>query len=238
MRVAILADIHANLPAFEAVLADADAHGCERIYHAGDLIAIGPYPAEVVDLARARGVRCVKGNHEEWVGRGLPAEPVPSMDAEELAHQHWTHAQLGAARREYIEGMPTSIRESLEGVRLTVVHFALAEGEMLFKRVDARGSDEAILSVFGEHEADLVCFGHIHPRRLSRQFGGRHFLNPGTVGCNPGGRADYAVVECTDGAFAVDERSVEYDSRELLVRYDELQVPARDFLRRVFLGVR
>lgn len=53
IRVAILADVHANLPALTAALADARTNQCERVYHAGDLIGIGPYPAEVVDLARA-----------------------------------------------------------------------------------------------------------------------------------------------------------------------------------------
>lgn len=52
MRIATLADVHANLPALTVVLADAHEHGCERFYHAGDLIAIGPYPGEVVDLTR------------------------------------------------------------------------------------------------------------------------------------------------------------------------------------------
>ena len=58
MKIAILADVHANLPALRAALADAEQQGCERLYHAGDLIAIGPYPAEVIDLARLRAVRC------------------------------------------------------------------------------------------------------------------------------------------------------------------------------------
>ena len=65
MRIAMLADSHANLPALTAVLEDIHRRGCERIYHAGDLIAIGPYPAEVVDLAMANGMRCVLGNHDE-----------------------------------------------------------------------------------------------------------------------------------------------------------------------------
>jgi predicted phosphodiesterase len=56
VRIAVLADVHANLPALVAALADARQRGCKRIYHAGDLIAIGPYPSEVVDLARAIGL--------------------------------------------------------------------------------------------------------------------------------------------------------------------------------------
>ena len=64
MRIALLTDIHANLPALTAVLAAIQPRGCERIYHAGDLIGIGPYPAEGVDLAMSSGMRCVLGLFE------------------------------------------------------------------------------------------------------------------------------------------------------------------------------
>jgi predicted phosphodiesterase len=126
-RIAILADVHANLPALSAVLADAQQRGCERVYHAGDLIAIGPYPVEVVDLARASGMICVPGNHEAWVTTGLPPDPVPGLqDDGELMHQHWTHSRLDRARRDFIRGLPWAISETIQGVRLAVVHFALA----------------------------------------------------------------------------------------------------------------
>ena len=76
-RIALLTDIHANLPALMAVLEDVQRRGCERIYHAGDLIAIGPYPEEVVDLAMANGMRCVLGNHDELVLKGISARSHP-----------------------------------------------------------------------------------------------------------------------------------------------------------------
>jgi predicted phosphodiesterase len=126
-RIAILADVHANLPALAPVLADARQRGYERIYHAGDLIGIDPYPAEVVDLARVNGMLCVQGNHEAWVTTGLPPDPVPGLhDDDELLHQHWTHSRLDWPRRDFICGLPHIINETIQGVRLTVMHFALA----------------------------------------------------------------------------------------------------------------
>lgn len=86
MRIALLADIHANLPALTAVLADIQPRGCERLYHAGDLIAIGPYPAEVVDLAMSTGMRCVQGNHDELLLKGIPQDPTPGMHDDERMH--------------------------------------------------------------------------------------------------------------------------------------------------------
>lgn len=238
MRIAALADVHANLPALRAVLDDAARCGCDRIYHAGDLIAIGPYPAEVVDLARASGMQCVQGNHEEWLARGLPPDPTPAMDDEELRHQHWTHSRLDAARRNYLRTLPYVIDEVLDGLRVIVVHFALdADGnERRFSSIDFRSKDEEVLDAFSAPPGSLVCFGHLHGRRIFRERGGCLFLNPGTVGCGREPVADYAVVRIERGRCTVEDRRVPYDRTTLLARYDELEVPARDSIRRQFFG--
>jgi putative phosphoesterase len=237
-RIAILADVHANLPALSAVLADAQQRGCEQIYHAGDLIAIGPYPAEVVDLARASGMICVQGNHEAWVTTGLPPDPVPGLqDDGELMHQHWTHSRLDRARRDFIRGLPWAISETIQGVRLTVVHFALAVDGRSLKDVSPRWDDAGILDLFTDTPGDLVCFGHLHERRFNREYHGRHFLNPGAAGCSRRPEATYAIIEMADGHFAIEERQVTYEREALLARYDALEIPARAFIRKVFFGV-
>jgi putative phosphoesterase len=237
MRIALLTDIHANLPALMAVLEDVQRRGCERIYHAGDLIAIGPYPAEVVDLAMSNGMRCVLGNHDELVLKGIPLESTPGMDADELRHQHWTHSRLDQGRRDFIRGFPYVISDEIEGVRLTVVHFALEREGTAFKHFNPRGSDEEILGLFGDTPGELVCFGHLHERRFSREFGGRHFLNPGAVGCSHQAEACYAIVDLSGGRFAIEECRVKYERGALLERYRELEIPAREVILKVFFGV-
>jgi putative phosphoesterase len=237
MRIAILADAHANLPALSAALADARRCGCERVYHAGDLIAIGPYPAEVVDLARSSGMACVQGNHDAWVTTGLPSDPIPGLqDDDELMHQHWTHSRLDKARRDFVRGLPHAISETISGVRLVVVHFALAADGCSFRDVSPRWGDAEILDLFADTPGALVCFGHLHERRFNRDYDGRHFLNPGAVGCSHRSEASYAVVDVTNGSFAIEERRVAYERGPLLARYDELEVPARNFIRKAFFG--
>jgi predicted phosphodiesterase len=76
-RVAVIADVHANLPALAASLADIRAAACDEVYCLGDVIGIGPYPAECLALLLADPtVRCVMGNHDAWFATGLP-EPLP-----------------------------------------------------------------------------------------------------------------------------------------------------------------
>ena len=237
MRIALLTDIHANLPALIAVLAAIQPRGCERIYHAGDLIGIGPYPAEVVDLAISNGVRCVLGNHDELVVKGLPLDPVPGMGDDELMHQHWTHSRLDKPRRDFIRGFPYMLQEQIEGVQLTVVHFALTQQQNAFKPVDFRGSEEEILGLFSDTPGELMCFGHLHGQRLNREYGSRHFLNPGSLGTGAQAEASYAWIELREGRFEIEMLRVPYQRGELLARYDQLEIPAREVIRKIFFGV-
>jgi len=237
MRIAMLADVHANLPALTAVLADAHERGCEQVYHAGDLIAIGPYLGEVVDLARASGMICVKGNHEAWIMAGLPPDPKPGPhDDAELQHQHWTPTRLNQARRDFIRGLPYMICETIQGVRVTVVHWALAADGHTLKDVNTRWGDDVILDLFADTPGDLVCFGHLHERRFNRAYQGRHFLNPGAAGCTHRSKAPYAIVDIAGGRFVIEERIVSYHRGARLARYNVLEIPARDFIRKAFFG--
>jgi predicted phosphodiesterase len=73
MRIAVFTDVHGNLPALEAALAAIERARCDAIYHTGDAIGIGPYPAECLDrLLHAPRVYCVMGNHDAWFAYGLP----------------------------------------------------------------------------------------------------------------------------------------------------------------------
>ena len=73
MKVAVLTDVHANLPALEATLRVIEDAGCEAIYHTGDAIGIGPFPAEcLARLLATPRMRLIMGNHDAWFAFGLP----------------------------------------------------------------------------------------------------------------------------------------------------------------------
>lgn len=236
-RIALLTDIHANLPALTVVLAEVQRLGCERIYHAGDLIDIGPYPAEVVDLAQAWGMICVRGNHEAWLMGDAPVGLGQGLrDQDEMDHEQWTLSRLDRAQRDFIREMPPIISATIDGVHFSVVHFALAADGCSISDVSPRWSDDRILDLFVRMPGALVCFGHLHERRFNRIYRGQHFLNPGAVGCSHHGEARFATVDILGGRFAIAEHRVAYERGPLLAAYDVLEVPARDFIRKVFFG--
>jgi hypothetical protein len=97
-RIAVFTDVHANLPALDAALAEIDRLGVDATYHTGDAIGIGPFPAECLDRLLSRpSTQFLMGNHDAWFAFGLPDESLPGMPPDEREHQLWVHEQLDPA---------------------------------------------------------------------------------------------------------------------------------------------
>ncbi len=213
MRIAVVADLHGNLPAFRAVLDDAAKIGCDAIWCAGDVVGRGPHPNEVTELLRALDVPTVQGNWDEAVGmdRDYSGALWPSRETEEMGEVSlaWTKERLTDENRAWLRNLPTSQRFSVEGRSVLLFHGSpLKQTEYLWSDRPSRyfariASDEA---------DDLFCFGHTH-ESFHRVVGQGHFVAAGSVGCGTDGdaRARYAVVYIGQPDVAVGFRSVDYD---------------------------
>lgn len=233
MRIAVITDAHANLPALQVALQDIGEQGCDAIYHTGDAIGIGPYPAECLDLLLSTPrMRCLIGNHDAWFAFGLP-DPWP-YSPEELAHQHWVHGQLDAALRPAVAAWPVVARESPDGVGVALLHYAPTGAPGTFAPIvlDPRAEDLDLL--FAPYVSQLLFYGHHHP--FSDLTGRARYINPGALGCHSVPLARYALLETRpDGRYTLEHRAVPYDAVPLLADMERRQVPARDFIRQVFL---
>ena len=172
IKIAVITDLHANLPALQAVLAAIQAEGCDRIIHTGDAIDIGPHPRECLDLLLALPkIQLLKGNHENYFVDGIPDPRPASMSDGQVAHQAWVREQLGSELRERVAAWPYVIQCEFEGVRTTFVHYALDRSRSL-RSPDHAGRDfEPIVrdpaasvldTLFGRYESQLVFYGHDH----------------------------------------------------------------------------
>jgi putative phosphoesterase len=237
MRLAVMTDVHANLPALRAALDAVETEGCDAVVHTGDAIAIGPHPAECLDLLlQAPGKRLVMGNHDAWFAFGLPHPRPTWMTEGEVVHQLWTHAQLDPALRATVGAWPYAIDEEIEGVRVHFAHYGLdATGQGLAPFVK-RPAPADLDAMFAATGADLVCYGHDHePLDL---VGAARYVNPGALGCSREPVARFAIVEVAGGRFTVDRRAVPYDDAGLLRAFAERKVPERDFILANFFGRR
>lgn len=213
MRIAVIGDVHGNLPALRAVLDDAAGIGADALYCVGDVVGRGPHPNEVVEELRRLEVPTVQGNWDEAVGmdREQTGSAWTTAEAESAgdASMRWTAETMTEENRAWLRQLPATLRVTVAGRSAYFFHGSpLRENEYLWadrpSRVFARiASDEA---------DDLFCFGHTH-EAWHRVVGQAHFVACGSVGCGTDGdaRARYAVIYIGEPEIAVGFRSVDYD---------------------------
>src|SRR5262252_3860452 len=128
-RIAVFTDVHANLPALDAALAEIDRLGVDATYHTGDAIGIGPFPAECLDRLLTRAsTHLLMGNHDAWFAFGLPDESGPWMAPDEREHQRWVHAQLEPGLKQVVAAWPYASTLRIEGLRIDFLHYPLSDG--------------------------------------------------------------------------------------------------------------
>lgn len=213
MRIAVLADVHANLPALEAVLDDAVALGCDTIWCVGDVVGRGPHPGEVITELQRMGLPTIQGNWDEAVGlrREHPGVAWPNREAEVagLESLMWTIAHTTDEQRSWLRQLPATARLDVEDRSVLLFHGSpLRQSDYLWSDRPSR----IFARVVSEQGDDLLCFGNTH-EAFHRVIGKSHFVAAGSVGCgtpdDPGAR--YAVVDLAGAELMVNFRSVPYD---------------------------
>jgi len=245
MRYALISDIHANLPALDAVLADiARRPDVDATYHLGDLVGYSPWPDETVARLRAAGIAGVAGNYDSTVALQAAHCGCRSENArqEELAHQSfaWTLAHTSAASRAYLAGLPFRIDLRPLGGHAAGPTVTLLHGNQVLNTVYvfAERPDEFLRKMgatVGARLGDVVCFGHTHVP-WHRTVDGVHFVNTGSVGRPKDGdwRAGYVLLDISEDAVHVSIVRVEYDVESAARGVIDAGLPMEfaDFLRR------
>lgn len=221
MRIALLSDVHANLPALEAVLADLDRRGPDATYHLGDLVGYAPWPNEVVALLRSRAIAGVAGNYDSTVATRYQHCGCRYEDPlqERLSHlsYEWTLAHVSAETTRTLAALPFRLDllprgGHQAGPRVVLVHGAPTLNTLywtgdrpddFFRKMAARA---------GLAAGDVIAFGHTH-KPWHRELDGIHFVNTGSVGRPKDGdwRAGYVVLEAGPAGMAVEFVRIEYD---------------------------
>jgi putative phosphoesterase len=213
VRVAVVSDIHGNLPALEAVLGEVEAEGVDAVVCAGDVLG-GPFPAEVFDrLTSLPEVHIVRGNADRFV-----------LDGTDEHNQDWEaqRRQLGDERLTAVAAWPLTVELEVEGIGRTLFFHAIPTAdEPVFTRITP---DEDVARLVGDVEAELLVCGHTHMQFDRRLPSGLRIVNAGSVGLPYEGRrgAFWAVLGPT-----VQLRHTEYDVEAALAafRADGAPVP-------------
>lgn len=234
MRIGIFTDLHANLPALKRILAFFANADCDMIYHVGDMIGIGPYPRECLDLAnKVSNLIPIMGNHDYWYASGLPSPQPAWMSDEEVAHQRWTHLQLQGTHREWVQQWPFSTALEKFGLRIEFRHYALNEDKSWFRDFIKNPTAKDFDDHFDDVDADLVFHGHDHQCR--ELVGRKRYINPGSAGCYDRPEARVAILDIEKENYRLELHSLTYDDDGLMEAFDNRLVPARDFIRKAFI---
>jgi protein phosphatase len=208
-RIAVVSDVHGNMTAYDAVLADIDARGIRRVFNLGDVVGKGPRGAAAIARTRERCEATVRGNWDEIVERDdLDLYPPMKWWHEELAEDDWA----------WLRNLPFSVDVELSGRVVRMFH---ASADSVGHRVRRRHTDEELDGMFANTPAtgdgappQVVIYGDIHDA-YARGRDGKILLNAGSVG-NPLDEptAAYIILEGVAGGTVADH-----------FRYEIVRVP-------------
>ncbi len=245
MRYAVIADVHANLPALEAVIADLRTRATDGVVVLGDIVGYGAFPNECVDVIATAGWPCLAGNHDLMALGALSDARCIPMARQTLA---WTRQVIGDDVRTYLASLPPTL--SLAG-GVVAAHGTLASPEEYLTTADQAIANLSRLPEIAV-SSDILLVGHTHRVWACTSQGrtpavrgdepvglGRLpvVVNPGAVGQVRGGRvcARYAILDVE--ARTAEFRSVAYDVRRERSELARQGLPAGTYrIRRSVIG--
>jgi predicted phosphodiesterase len=226
--VAVITDIHANLPALQAALARIDELGIERIYCGGDLVGYGPHPNEVCALIAERAIPSIYGNYDYAIARDLHdcgcAYITPHDRELGQRSVEWTLAHTDQTSKAFMRALPFDLRFRVGATAVHLVHGSPRKvNEYLFEDKPA-----SLYERLAAAEPDQVLvFGHTHNPWI-HSYGAVRFDNCGSVGKPKDGdpRGAYAILAATADDVEVTIERVEYDAEAVAREVASAGLPA------------
>jgi predicted phosphodiesterase len=231
MKFAIIADIHANLEAFEVVLEDIKNQNCTHIACLGDVVGYNANPKECLDIVRSMSIPCVKGNHDEYCSSEEALEGFNPAAAEAV---NWTRRQLTLEDRQWLR----DLRYTRMVTSFTIVHATL-DGPQRWGYV----FDKLAAAASFTYQNTAVCFfGHTHVpvafmrdsivrggtySKFKTEPGKKYFVNVGAVGQPRDGnpKSAYVVYDVFEGTIEL--RRLDYDIPKAQAKIRAAGLPER-----------
>jgi putative phosphoesterase len=224
MRIAILSDIHGNLVALDAVVADARRERVEQFICLGDVAGNGPQPHQVIQRVRELGCPVVRGNTDEWFLVEQTYDPKSEKENRLMEMVRWGIGQISSADLEFIRTFQPRIEIAL-GNDATMLCFH-GSPQSNTDTILATTPDDELPRLLGDHHATLMAGGHTH-RQMLRWFKEMMIINPGSVGLPIERTAwgEYALIDSQDGRLTAEFKRVPFDVSALIRSARESGMP-------------
>jgi putative phosphoesterase len=235
VKIALLGDVHANLPALESVLDHARSQGADAIWNTGDFLGYGAFPNQVVErLQRAEAIS-ILGNYDLKVLNFKEKDKKwrKSKRPEKYLAFQWAYENLSRENRRYLKSLPEQRRLELSGKSILLTHASPASNE---EPLEPDTPHERLNELRRLAKADVVICGHSH-QAFVRSVENTLFINPGSVGRPDDGdpRACYAILEATEVGMLVQHYRLGYDLPRAAAAIRENGLPEA-FAQMILLG--
>jgi predicted phosphodiesterase len=235
MKIAVLADIHGNIVALDAVLSILDAERPDRVVCLGDVAAKGPAPVQVIDRIIDRNWTFIMGNTDEWMVRPTEEEPTSERERKLIESALWGYEQLSEMQRAFVASFRPNAALDIGGGQLLCYHGSPDSNVTSILPDSPEAELDALLGPF---PARVYAGAHTHVRML-RPHHNALVINPGSVGMaaatRPGGgerlvpRAEFTLIEVDERGKRVDFRDVALDQDALVASVRASTTPDADW---------
>jgi len=234
MRFAFISDIHGNLHALELVLADIQNQKVDQIVCLGDVASLGPQPCEVIARLRELQIPIVMGNHDNYLlNPHLTEGHLPWLRASEL----WCIEKLSSDELDFLRSFKPHLKFTLDQNTTLLAFHGSPRSNEEFLYPDT--SSSTLEEVFAGHTEQVMVFGHTHVQMVS-QHKEMTLINPGSVGMpfefprrgqdqRAFHRAEYAIIDMTDGRLAIDLHRLPIDFEALTTTALKSGMPEVEF---------
>jgi predicted phosphodiesterase len=231
IRIAIITDVHGNLPALKAVINEIKKLSCEHIFHLGDSIGIGPFPKERLELMlQDDKINMIMGNHETYFAFGIPSY----VTGGEVEHQKWVHTSLNETLRLSVSKFPYVVSKQYFNIIVTFLHYPLRDDSGKFKAILKNPTPSDLDELFKDIKSDIIFYGHHHP--FTDVEGRARYINPGSLGCSQDSMARFTILEITKEEYSIEHKAVPYSKEQIFYGLENREVPEREFISKIFFG--
>jgi putative phosphoesterase len=216
VQVAVISDIHANLPALNTVIEHALQQGCDEFWNLGDTVGYGPFPEETVQVVRRLNGYSIRGNYD----RKVLAYPK-KKDAWRKKKQPlkfiafgWAYKHLSKESRKYLKNLPTGVHTREDPFEILLTHGSPASDEEL---ILPSTPGDRLREIGDSAGAQIILCGHSHIP-FDFRYENWRFINPGSVG-RPGDqdtRTSYTILDFWDSGMTVRHFRLPYDLNPIL----------------------
>ena len=238
MKIGIITDIHSNIQALNAILNEFDKLNVERIICCGDIIGIGINPEETVQtlLKRKEMLIAVRGNHEQYLLKGLPKEihdDKRKMSEQEIENHKWNHSKLSDQSINFLRSLEISQNIELGGKLFYIVHYP-QQANGTYKKHIKNPSAMYNVEMFKENDADIFLYGHTHTFSVNN-IDNKWYINTGSLGCPmDSNMARAGLLEINDREIKFNRINVEYNVKEVIDEINNLKFPFYEEILKIF----